>query len=112
MKKLDFTVLTSISEGLPLCVLESFAAGRPVVTTDVGCCRALIEGEEEDAFGIAGYYAPPMHREGLAAAMEKMCSDRQERLRMGQIGKARVEKFFRHKMMMDRYSSLYEIREK
>lgn len=30
MKKLDFTVLTSISEGQPLSVLESFAAGRPV----------------------------------------------------------------------------------
>lgn len=39
MKKLDFTVLTSISEGQPLSVLESFAAGRPCVTTDVGCCR-------------------------------------------------------------------------
>lgn len=35
MKKLDFTVLTSISEGQPLSVLESFAAGRPCVTTDV-----------------------------------------------------------------------------
>ena len=35
MRKLDFTVLTSISEGQPLSVLESFAAARPCVTTDV-----------------------------------------------------------------------------
>ena len=41
MEKLDFTILTSISEGQPLSVLESFAARRPCVTTDVGCCREL-----------------------------------------------------------------------
>ena len=34
MRKLDFTILTSISEGQPLSVLESFAARRPCVTTD------------------------------------------------------------------------------
>ncbi len=107
MQKLDFTVLTSISEGQPLCVLESFAAGRPAVTTDVGCCRQLIEGEDDDHFGVAGYYVPPMHREALAGAMEKMCASREERIRMGKIGKARVDKFFRHPMMMEKYNSLY-----
>ena len=34
MEKLDFTILTSISEGQPLSVLESFAARRPCVTTE------------------------------------------------------------------------------
>ena len=46
MEKLDFTILTSISEGQPLSVLESFAARRPCVTTDVGCCRELLNGNE------------------------------------------------------------------
>ena len=46
MKKIDFTLLTSLSEGLPLSVLESMAASRPCVTTDVGCCRELLEGRE------------------------------------------------------------------
>ncbi|MFR7798548.1 MAG: glycosyltransferase [Collinsella sp.] len=44
MEKLDFTILTSISEGQPLSVLESLAARRPCVTTEVGCCRELLEG--------------------------------------------------------------------
>lgn len=54
MEKLDFTILTSISEGQPLSVLESLAARRPCVTTDVGCCRELLEGKEGDFFGPAG----------------------------------------------------------
>ena len=107
MEKLDFTMLTSISEGQPLSVLESFAARRPVVTTDVGCCRQLIEGEENDHFGIAGFYAPPMHREALAKAMDRMCANREMRLRMGEIGQARVEKFFQHPKMMENYNKLY-----
>ena len=51
MEKLDFTILTSISEGQPLSVLESFAARRPCVTTDVGCCRELLEGSEGTLLG-------------------------------------------------------------
>ncbi|MFR6580782.1 MAG: glycosyltransferase [Ruminococcus sp.] len=58
----DFITLTSISEGQPLSVLESFAARRPCVTTDVGCCRELLEGKEEDVYGKAGYYVAPMYR--------------------------------------------------
>lgn len=42
MEKLDFTILTSISEGQPLSVLESFAARRPCVTTDVGAGREFL----------------------------------------------------------------------
>ena len=108
MEKLDFTILTSISEGQPLSVLESFAARRPAVTTDVGCCRDLCEGAEDDVFGTAGFIAPPMHREGIAKAMLKMCESRKARLEMGEIGRRRVEKFFKHPQMMERYAKLYE----
>ena len=39
--KMDFTILTSVSEGQPLTILESFAAHRPVIATDVGNCKGL-----------------------------------------------------------------------
>jgi glycosyltransferase involved in cell wall biosynthesis len=108
MRKIDFTILTSISEGQPLSVLESFAARRPAVTTDVGCCRQLIDGEEGDFFGTAGFCVPPMHREGLANAMDKLCHSRELREEMGEIGRMRVEKYFKHPDMIKRYASLYE----
>ena len=110
--KLDFTILTSISEGQPLSVLESFAAQRPAVTTDVGCCRALINGEEGDLLGAAGYCVPPMYREGLADAMEKMCSNRARMLEMGRIGQKRVELYYQQQFMLKNYQAVYdELRE-
>ena len=107
MEKLDFTILTSISEGQPLSVLESLAARRPCVTTDVGCCRELLEGKEGDFFGPAGYCVAPMYRQGLAAAMDKMCESRSLRLRMGANGQNRVNKYYRHERMMKEYKKLY-----
>ena len=44
MPKVGVLVLSSISEALPLVVLEGFAAGVPSITTDVGSCRQLIYG--------------------------------------------------------------------
>ena len=42
--ELDVVVLTSLSEGQPLVILEAYAHGVPVIATDVGACRELIEG--------------------------------------------------------------------
>lgn len=108
MEKLDFTILTSISEGQPLSVLESLAARRPCVTTDVGCCRELLEGGEGDRLGVAGYCVPPMYREGLADAMEKMCDSRRRRERMGNIGQKRVKKYYLHERMIQEYQKVYQ----
>lgn len=107
-EKLDFTVLTSLSEGQPLSVLESFAAGRPAVTTDVGCCRELIYGGPGDAFGQAGIVVPPMNREGLADAMELLSRDRLRRKTMGENGKNRVASLYLHKAMIKKYDEVYE----
>ena len=45
---LDFTILTSISEGQPLTILEGYAAKLPAIATDVGNCRGLLYGEDDD----------------------------------------------------------------
>ncbi len=107
-EKLDFTLLTSISEGQPLSVLESFAARRPAVTTDVGCCSELLNGKPGDTLGIAGYFAPPMQREKLANAMERLCESRELRLKMGEIGQKRAYEHFRYNIMLTKYRNLYK----
>ena len=109
MQEFDFTILSSISEGMPLSVLESFGAGRPCVTTDVGCCRELINKvAEDDDFGPAGYCVPPMHPQALADAIVQMSLMNEKRYHMGQAGKARVEKYFLHEDMMRKYRDTYD----
>lgn len=108
MEKLDFTILTSLSEGQPLSVLESMAASRPCVTTDVGCCIDLIQGRDKDKLGIAGYISPPAYREGLTDAMEKMCIDRERRLEMGEIARQRAERYYQYNGMITLYRNIYD----
>lgn len=107
LPRIDFTMLTSISEGMPLAVLESLAAGRPCVTTDVGCCRELLEGGPGDDLGLAGYCVEPMNRMALAGAMERMCADPAGRLAMGEVGRKRVGRFFRQEQMVQAYREIY-----
>lgn len=108
MHNFDFTVLSSISEGQPLSVLESFAAGRPCVTTDVGCCKELINGTGEDREGVAGFCVPPMQPHALSLAMEEMCRDKEQRLAMGRAGRSRARKYFLHKDMIRKYQEVYD----
>lgn len=105
----DFTVLSSISEGQPLSVLESLAAGRPAVTTDVGCCRDLIYGAgPEDRCGAAGIVVPPMHAQALANALETMATHAEMRQEMAVAGARRVSKFYVHEDMVKKYNDNYE----
>lgn len=107
LAKIDFTLLTSLSEGQPLATLEGMAAGRPAVTTDVGCCRELLEGND-DGFGNSGLCVPVMHQSALAEAILTLCENADMRKRMGQNGQRRVEALFQHKQMLARYEALFQ----
>ena len=106
LEKIDFVLLTSLSEGQPLAVLEGMAAGRPAVTTDVGCCRELLEGVD-DEFGTAGFCSPPMHQATLAEAILNMCANAAERRKMGTAGQRRVAANYQHRQMLARYEAMF-----
>jgi len=109
MEKFDFTILSSISEGMPLSVLESFAAKRPCVTTDVGNCKELLSKvADDDDFGNAGICVPPMDIQELTNALVFLCNHSDKRFKMGVAAKKRVEKYFRHDDMISRYQETYQ----
>lgn len=108
LEKIDFTVLTSISEGQPFALLESMAAGRPVVATDVGSCRELIEGDTNDKFGPAGICVPPMHQSKLLQALIELCEKESLRKAMGQAGQQRVKCYYEIGDMINNYLKVYE----
>lgn len=107
--RFDFTMLSSISEGMPLSVLESFGAACPVITTDVGCCKELVnQVAPDDDLGPAGYCVPPMHVPAMTDAMVRMALNPVERRRMGLAGRRRVERYFLHGDMIRRYLEVYD----
>lgn len=105
--KMDFLMLTSISEGQPLSILEGFAAKKPCIATNVGNCRGLIEGEK-DQFGNAGYIVPVMGVAEIARVILKMAESKERREQMGQAGYDRVVAHYREKDVFNEYEYLYK----
>ncbi|WP_051377408.1 GT4 family glycosyltransferase PelF [Paraburkholderia dilworthii] len=110
LPQVDVIALTSISEALPLVVLEGYAAGVPSVTTDVGSCRQLIEGygDEDRALGSAGSVVPIANPAAFAQAVLDLLGDEPRWLAAQQAGLARVRRFYTKKQMTDQYRVLYE----
>lgn len=104
--RMDFTILTSISEGQPLTILESYAAHKPTIATDVGNCRELIYGND-DGFGAAGILTHIMNLEEIAQAMIDLAIDPEGRKQMGEAGYKRVTSFYRIEQMKETYKEIY-----
>jgi colanic acid/amylovoran biosynthesis glycosyltransferase len=77
-------VCPSYREGLPLCVLEAMAHGRPVVASAVGGIPELVED------GVTGFLVEPGDVAGLRAAIERLLADPVLRRRLGCAARARV----------------------
>jgi glycosyltransferase involved in cell wall biosynthesis len=108
IEKFDFTILTSISEGLPLAVLESMAAGKPVVATDVGACREMLDEHDEPGFeGRAGIICPPMDTAAITSAMYRLCTDAGLRHEMSEVCRRRARVFYDYKDVLQKYKTLY-----
>ena len=104
--RMDMTILTSISEGQPLTILEGFAAKKPVIATNVGNCYGLFYGETAD-FGPAGIVTHIMNVEEIAQAMLDMAENEEMRLKMGENGYKRVMKKYRVEYMQKQYWEIY-----
>lgn len=104
--KMDFLVLSSLSEGQPLVILEGFAAHKPFVATNVGDCKGLIYGKD-DGLGKAGVIVPVMHTAKLSEAMLFLAEDEDRRRQMGEVGYQRVLSHEKKKIY-DTYRQIYD----
>lgn len=108
--RIDLNVLTSVSEAQPLVVLEAGAAGIPSVSTDVGCCRELLFGvqDEDPALGEGGLITPLANPTAIAAAMQSLLSNPARLAQAGQTMKRRVNLFYNKHVIDRRYRQLYD----
>ena len=107
LPKMDLTILSSISEGQPLSVLESFAAHRPAVTTDVGCCQELIYGDSTDHLGTAGAVVPPLDFGSMAREILRLIRDFKLRFQMAEVGYERTKRNYTYEQFINSYRNIY-----
>ena len=104
-KFLDFLMLTSISEGQPLSILEGLACGIPFIATDVGNCREILKEKPE---GEAGIIVPPTSYSDLGDSIVSLFQNREKIKEMGKNGKEIVKKYYSKKQFIDSYKRLYK----
>ena len=98
---LDLAVSSSHTEGLPVAILESMAAGVPVVATAVGGTPEVVED------GATGFLVPPAQPAALAAKIRDLLDAPERRHAMGGRGAARVRSEFTFSAQAARYEELF-----
>lgn len=100
LASLDISVLASASESLSNAIIESMAAGLPVVATRVG-------GNPELVSERTGLLVPPNDAEALADGIEHLVRDRALRAQMRQNARAFARSNFSIEQMRTRHEELY-----
>lgn len=102
LKGMDIFFLPSKWEGLPRTVLEAMASGLPVVASSVdGTAEAVLDS-------ITGYLLPPDDLKGYIEKLEELIKDSEERRKMGEKGRERVEKYFSYEEMIKKTINIYK----
>jgi D-inositol-3-phosphate glycosyltransferase len=83
----DVVVVPSRAESFGLVALEAAACGAPVVASDVGGLRTIVEHER------TGFLVEPRDHRAFAAAIDQLVSDESLGAAMGAAGAARAQHF-------------------
>jgi glycosyltransferase involved in cell wall biosynthesis len=97
----DVFVLPSLSEGVPLALLEAMLAARPIVASAVGEVSTVLGG------GEAGVLVPPAEPAALAGALADILTDPVHARRLGAAAAARAAEEYTLARMVERYLALY-----
>jgi glycosyltransferase involved in cell wall biosynthesis len=98
----DVFLLTSISEGIPVTIIEAMAAGLPVVSTDVGGVAEVVEE------GLTGFLAPAGDHAALAERLLRLAAYPELRRRLGTAGRERARDHFSESSMHAAFLRLYQ----
>lgn len=98
----DAFLLTSISEGIPVTLIEAMAARLPIVSTDVGgIAEVVVSGE-------TGYLAPAKDDAALARALCDVLQNRATAQRLITAAADRAERLFSETQMHEAYAAKFQ----
>lgn len=100
---LDIVALTSHNEGTPVSLIEAQAAGRPVVSTNVGGVADIV------AEGQTGFIVPPGDASAFGEALLKLTEDNAARGRIASQGRAHVVNRFSYQRLVRDMDSYYKL---
>lgn len=98
----DVFILSSVSEGVSVTLLEAMSTGLPIVATDVGGNSEVIEHEE------TGLLSPRGDADALGDHLIALLADDERRRAMGAAGRARLLETFTQERMHGAYAEIYE----
>jgi glycosyltransferase involved in cell wall biosynthesis len=98
----DAFLLTSISEGIPVTLIEAMSARLPIVATRVGGVPEVVID------GVTGRLAASGDATALAAAVVELAAAPDVCQAMGAAGRRRAEMMFTQSQMTAAYAALYE----
>ena len=98
----DIFALPSLSEGLPLALLEAMFAARPIIASAVGEVPVALE------HGQAGVLVPPGDVAALADALDRLLADLAGAQALGECAARRAAATYGLERMVDSYVRLYE----
>jgi glycosyltransferase involved in cell wall biosynthesis len=102
LRAADAFVLSSAWEGMPNTLMEAMASGLPVVATDVGDVRELVEE------GRSGFMVPAQEPEALAARMLALMAQGREALAtMGARARQRIHERYENERVVDQWEALF-----
>jgi glycosyltransferase involved in cell wall biosynthesis len=100
---MDVFLLSSLSEGTSMTLLEAMALGKPCVVTDAGGNSEIIINEEN------GLVTANENAELFSLAMQTLVVDSALRQKMGDAARVRFNTHFSANRMNKKYYSLYEV---
>jgi glycosyltransferase involved in cell wall biosynthesis len=96
-------LLTSRTEGIPLVVLEAFASGKAVVSSDAGAVRELVDASTGALIEIGDGEV-----DAFAKTIDRLISEPALRRELGAEGRRRVERDYDIRQSREAYRRLLD----
>ncbi len=102
LKSCDILVRPSLTDGMPLTVLEAMACGIPTVASNVGGIPEILQD------GKTGFLVEPRNVDQIVSCISKLVINVELRERMGHHARAFIEKYYSWNQIARQMSEIYE----